>query len=532
MNPALTPAKIVPALFLCLLFVFSLFRVFVIDVFAEEPAKPRFTDVSKDSGLKVAANTGVGGTNPHAVAVEDFDGDGLADVIILTFGKPHVYYFRNQGKLRFKDVTKDSGLETFEGEGTGAAEADFDGDGVLDVYLTSLRKGASRLYKGKGDGTFTDVSARAGVLVKGAARSCAWCDVDGDGRPDLYVTCPDGPNLLFHNNGDGTFTNIAKEAGVELADRHSLGCAFGDFDGDGRDDLFVTSYDSQVSALFHNLGGGKFKDVTEAAGLGRKASSVGCAFADVFNTGRLDLFVTTDSWLSGANYTEEQLLKMKHTVEPNLLYTNDGKGKFSPVAEPVLALKTLAHDVIVEDLDHDGLPEIYVAVDAESGNQWATSKGGNPLWTRPDGKTWREAGKEWGVRHEANCVCCPAADFDNDGDLDLLLINFYSQPVLLRNETNDKNWLRVRAAGTKSSRDGIGAKVSVFAEGGGSKKLVGFRQIHSGSGYCRCSPLEAHFGLGRSPAASYRVEVTFPVTKKVVVREGVKPGQRLVVKEE
>jgi hypothetical protein len=496
------------------------------------PDKPRFTDVTKDAGLKIAANTGVGGTTPHAVAVEDFDGDGLLDVILLTFGKPHVYYFRNLGNLHFRDVTRDSGLETFEGEGTGAAVADFDGDGHLDVYLTSLRAGASRLYRGKGDGRFSDVSKQAGVLVKGAARSCTWCDVDGDGFPDLFVTCPDGPNRLFRNNRDGTFRDIAREAGVELADRESLGCAFGDVDGDGRDDLFVTSYHSQVSALFKNLGGGKFQDVTAVAGLGRKASSVGCAFADVFNRGRLDLYVTTDSWLSGANYTEEQLRKMKHTVEPNVLYVNDGKGTFTAAAEPTLALKTLAHDVVLEDLDHDGLPEVYVAVDAESGNRWATSKGGNPLWTRPDGKTWREVSAAWGVRHEANCVCCPAADFDNDGDLDLLLVNFYSQPVLLRNETNDKSWLRVRAVGTKSSRDGIGAKVSVFAEGEGAKKLVGFRQIHSGSGYCRCSPLEAHFGLGKTPAAAYRVEVVFPATKKTVVREGIKPGRVIVVKEE
>jgi hypothetical protein len=265
--------------------------------------KPRFVDVTKDSGITIAQNTGVGGTNPHAVAVEDFDGDGKPDVIITTFGAPHVRYFRNLGSLRFQDVTKGSGLESFAGEGTGAAVADFDRDGKLDVYLTSLRNGASRLFKGKGDGTFTDVSEKAGVLLKGAARSCAWSDVDGDGLPDLYVTSPDGANRLFRNNGDGTFTGITDKAGVGLPGRHSLGCAFGDVDGDGLDDLFVTCYHSQVSALFKNLGGGKFKDVTETAGLGRKASSVGCVFADLFNRGRLDLYVTTDSWLAGANYT-------------------------------------------------------------------------------------------------------------------------------------------------------------------------------------------------------------------------------------
>ena len=352
---------------------------------ADQAGKLRFTDVSATAGVKIAANTGVGGTNPHAVAVEDFNGDGLADIVILTFGKPHIYYFRNLGELKFQDVTANSGLENFEGDGTGAAVADVDRDGILDVYLTSLRKGASRLYRGKGDGTFVDVSEKAGVLVKGAARSAAFSDVDGDGWPDLYLTCPNGPNLLFRNRGDGTFVDIAKSAGVELADRHSLGCVFGDVDGDGRDDLFVTNYQSQVSTLFKNLGGGKFVDVTEGAGLGRRASAVGCVLASVYNKRQLDLYVSTDSWLSGANYTEEQLLKMKHTVEPSVLYVNDRQGKFSPLKEPLFDLKTLGHDIVIEDFDHDGWPDIYVGVDAESGNKWATTKGGNPLWTRSDG---------------------------------------------------------------------------------------------------------------------------------------------------
>src|SRR5262249_27388841 len=160
-----------------------------------------------------------------------------------------------------------------------------------------------------------------------------WSDVDGDGWPDLFVCCPDGNNRLFHNNRDGTFTDISEKAGVRLPGRHCLGCAFGDTDGDGRDDLFVTCYQSGVSALFRNLGGGRFRDVTNTSGLGRRASSVGCVLADVFNRGRLDLFVTTDSWLAGANYPEKQLLQQKHAVEPNALYQNDGKGRFTLLGE-------------------------------------------------------------------------------------------------------------------------------------------------------------------------------------------------------
>lgn len=489
----------------------------------------RFTDVTAASGIKIADNTGVGGTNPHAVAVEDFNGDGKYDIIIPTFGKPHVRYFKNLGDLKFADVTKGSGLETFEGDGTGAAVADFDRDGKLDLYIASLRKGASRLYKGKGDGTFTDVTDKSGAGVP-EARSCAWSDIDHDGWPDLFVTNPKGGCYFFHNKGNGTFENIAKAAGVELPGRHCLGCAFADVDGDGLDDLFVTCYQSQVSALFKNLGKGKFQDVTEAKGLGRKASSVGAVFADVFNRGVPDLYVSTDSWLSGANYTEPQLLQMKHTVEPNLLYQHGKGGPYKPIDVPSRDYKTLSHDIIIEDLDHDGLPDIYVGVDAESGNRWASSKGGNPLWTRSDGKTWKEVSKEWGVNYEGNCVCVPAADFDGDGDLDLLLINFYSNVVLYRNETNDKNWLRVRVEGTKSSRDGIGATVRV--KSADQKNTLAARWIQAGAGYGRSSPLDAHFGLGRNPDVSFTVEVTFPATKKRVTIKDVKPGQALVVKEQ
>lgn len=495
---------------------------------AAQEGKPRFVDVTARTGITIAEKTGVGGTNPHAVAIEDFDGDGKPDILITTFGAPHVRYFRNLGSLRFADVSKGSGLETFQGDGTGAAVADFDRDGKLDVYLTSLRKGASRLFKGKGDGTFTDVSERAGVLLQTPGRSCAWSDVDGDGWVDLYVTCPSGANHLFRNHRDGTFTDITHEAGVALEDRHSLGCAFGDVDGDGRDDLFVSNYQSQVSTFFRNLGKGKFQDVTAAAGLDRKASTVGCGFADVFNQGRLDLYVTTDSWLAGANYTEAQLLQRKHMVEPNRLYVNDGQGKFKPLLEEVLAYKSLSHDAILEDLDHDGWLDLYVGVDAESGNRWATSKGGNPLWTRPDDQKWQERGQPWGIRHEANCVCVPAVDLDNDGDLDLVLVNFYSNVVVYRNDTDDGSWLRVKAVGSRSNRDGIGAKVSVFTSDG---KLVGSRHVQSGAGYCRCSPLEVHFGLGRKPASSYRVEVNFSGTQTRVVKENVKPAQRLVIAE-
>lgn len=486
-------------------------------------SKTRFSDVSTNSGLKIVKDS-----KPHAVAVADINGDDKPDILLATFDAPHIQFFLNQGGLKFVDVTKGSGLESFKGTGSGIAVADYDGDGKPDVYITSVRKGESRLFRNLGGGKFDDVSSKSGTLLSAAARSCAWSDIDGDGKVDLFVCCPDSSCRIFRNNGDGTFTDIAEKAGVALKGRHTLGCAFGDIDGDGRDDLFVTCYKSQSSALFRNLGKGKFAEITTKAGLDRKASAVGCVFADVFNRGVLDLYVTTDSWLSGANYTEKQLLDQKHTVEPNVLYRGDGKGKFTAVDEATLALKTLGHDAAIEDLDHDGLMEIYCTVDAESGNKWATSKGGDRIWTRADGKVWSEVSKSWGVNHQANCVCVGAADLDGDGDLDLVLVNFYSEIVLLRNNSDDKNWLRVRAVGAGANTSGIGARVRLLDATG--KTLLGTRHIQSGMGYCRCSPLEAHFGLGRKPAEAYTVEMTFPGGKKVV-KAGVKRAEVVVLKE-
>ena len=509
---------------------------------------PLFTDVTAACGIKVNVEKRPGhpeyGTQtPHGVAVEDFDGDGLQDILLVCFGEPHVQLFRNIGGLKFVDITKGSGLEIFKGWGTGAAVGDFNRDGNLDVYLTSVawerndrakskKDWESRLFEGRGGGKFVDVSAKAGVLLDRPGRCCAWSDVDGDGWLDLFVACPNTPSVLFRNNGNGTFTDITKQAGVALDKRMSLGCAFGDVDGDGRDDLFVANYSSQVSALFKNLGGGKFRDITVTAGLMRKAASVGCVFADAGNRGRLDLHVTTDSWLSGANYTEQQLLARGNTVEPNVLYENDGKGRFKPADAKTLLHKTLSHDAVLQDLDHDGFIDIYVGVDAiPTGNKFATHKGGNPAWTRRGGQ-WREVRKEWGVGFEANCVCVPAADFDNDGDLDLLLVNFYKNIVLYRNNTNNKNWLKVKPVGVKSNPDGIGAQVRLFRAAGNKRTLVGMRHIQAGAGYGRSSPLEAHFGLGSKPAAEYEVEIIFPSTKTRVLKKGVKPAQRVIIKEE
>ena len=204
------------------------------------------------------------------------------------------------------------------------AVADFDGDGKLDVYIASLRE-ASRLYRGNGDGTFNDVTARAGVRARGPARSCAWTDVDRDGWPDLYVTNPKGGCYLFKNNRDGTFTDIVKDSGIDLPGRHCLGCGFGDIDGDGRDDLFVTCYQSQASASSRTSATASSRTSANPASIARRRRSVASSPTCSTRAGSTCSSRPTPGY--PAPTTRRPSCSNKHTVVPNVLYANDGKGK-------------------------------------------------------------------------------------------------------------------------------------------------------------------------------------------------------------
>jgi len=378
---------------------------------------------------------------------------------------------------------------------------------------------------------FEDASERTGTLSE-ASRSCAFADIENDGNLDLFVCAHKGPNRLFRQCDDGTFSDIAVKAGAEQAEKSSLGVAFGDINGDGRTDLYVANYVSQADNLFLNTGGGGFRDVSGRNGIDLKASSLGAAFGDVDDDGDLDLFVTISSWLHGVKRGKGQLKAMGHAVEPNQLYINRGKGRFARRSTPPLDFEGLAHDICLDDLDQDGDQDLYVAVDGRE-KQMATSRGGNPCYRNEgNGKNWREVSEAWGLHHVGNCVCAGAADFDNDGDLDILLVNFDSDPVVLRNNTDNGDYLKVKVAGTGSNRSGIGARVRVrqTARTRGAPDAVRMREIQSSWGYCKSGPLSVHFGVDRS--VTYDIEVTFPATGAKVIRRNVRPPQALLIREQ
>ena len=376
-------------------------------------------DRLNDSGLSMGSCFG------------DIDNDGDQDLYIVKGGRYEIEANRlllNDGG-RFVDVTSKAGVGSKDFTYS-AAFADVDNDGFLDLYLANYGVGAANtLYRNNGDGTFSDVTADAGVGDRGWSWSAVFSDVNGDGLQDLYVVngrYPAGePNRLYVNNGDGSFKDVSRDAGV--ADGNwGLGAAFADVDTDGDFDLFVSNYVGP-NKLFLNDGSGVFADASEASGLADEGWGKGPSFGDVDHDGDLDLY--------------EGDCKLA-----NKLYLNDGSGVFTDVADEHPALK----------------------------NETVRTKG------------------------------TAFADIDNDGDLDLYVVNWGVSNRLYRNDLNDNRYLKVSLQGTVSNADGIGALVKVSR----GDQLIGVQEVRTMTGFCSQAPLQLHFGL---PAVGdYQVEVTFP----------------------
>lgn len=361
----------------------------------------------------------------------DIDNDGDQDLYIVKGGRYEV----EENKLllndngSFTDVTRKAGVGSKEFTYSGAF-ADIDNDGYLDLYLANSGAGSKNtLYRNNGDGTFEDITDTAGIGDRSWSWSAVFSDVNGDGFQDLYVAngkYPGGePNHLYINNGDSTFRDATRESGV--ADGGwSMGAAFADVDGDGDFDLFVSDFGSP-NKLYLNNGSGIFTDVSVASGLADDGWSTGSSFGDIDHDGDQDLYVGDGRFA-------------------NKLYLNNGSGVFKDVSDQVPPLK----------------------------NEIQNTRGSS------------------------------FADIDNDGDLDLYIVNWGVSNRMYRNELNDGRFLKIRLKGTVSNADAVGARVKVSRAG----KLVGVREVRTMSGFCSQAPLDLHFGLPR--AGEYQVDVIFP----------------------
>lgn len=454
-----------------------------------------FTDVTEKSGL---ARTGW----QTGVCVGDYDNDGWDDLFCCSWG--HNILFHNNGDGTFTDVTKKAGLHREEIHwGAGCTWLDYNRDGYLDLFVCNyinldpatfvppekqiycqwkgipvmcgprgLAGDTNALYHNNGDGTFTDVSEKAGILKPGPRYSITAVsyDFDNDGWPDIYVAVDSEPSILFHNNHDGTFTDIAVAAGCSYSEngheQAGMGVGVADYDCDGWFDIFKTNFADDTCNLYHNNGDGTFTDVTFASGIGVNNRYVawGCGFIDYDNDGWPDIFQ-----VNGHVYPEIDTHDIGQNFKnPRLVYKNMGDGKFKDVSAEM----------------GPGVSEHYSSRGAAFG------------------------------------------DYDNDGDIDALVLNLNDPPSLLRNDGgNANNWIKIKLLGTQCNRTAIGARVRVV-----TGKHAQMDEVHSGTSVMSQSDLRLHFGLGKIQVIDL-IEVKWPTTQKTEKFTQIKANQILTIKE-
>jgi hypothetical protein len=454
-----------------------------------------FTNVTEKSGL---ARTGW----QTGVCVGDYDNDGWDDLFCCFWG--HNILFHNKGDGTFTDVTRKAGLyNELVHWGAGCTFLDYDRDGNLDLFVCNYIKldldqnppatdpaacqwkgipvmcgprglpgDTNFLYRNNGDGTFADVSDKSGILKPGPRYSITAVsyDFDNDGWPDIYVAVDSQPSILFHNNHDGTFTDVAVVAGCAYSEsgheQAGMGVAVGDYDCDGALDIFKTNFTDDTCNLYRNNGDGTFTDVTFPSGIAVNSRYVGwgCGFLDYDNDGWADLMQ-----INGHVYPEITGHDVGQTYKnPRIVYRNMGNGQFKDVSAVM----------------GPGMSEQFSSRGAAFG------------------------------------------DYDNDGDVDVLVLNMNDLPSLLRNDGGNKqNWVKIKLIGTKCNRTAIGARVRVA-----TGDHVQVDEVHSGSSVMSQGDLRLHFGLGKAHTVDF-IEVKWPTTGKLERFTQVKANQIITIRE-
>jgi enediyne biosynthesis protein E4 len=507
---------------------------------------PVFEDVAKQSGLTVPHISSpdkryVIESMSGGVGLFDCDNDGKLDIVTVNGstvdryregGDPLVTLYHQEPDGSFKDITEAAGL-TKRGWGMGVAVADFDNDGLLDLYVTGY--GGNVLYRNLGNCKFEDVTEKAGVRGGGFSTGAAWADYDRDGHVDLFVAryvhvdinnLPEfgrdkfcrykgvlvqcGPwglqgesDLLYHNRGDGTFEEVSVRAGVHDSEgRFGLGVVWGDYDNDGWPDLFVAN-DAGANYLYHNNHNGTFRDVAMLAGValsgaGLEQGNMGVDFGDYSHTGRFDIIDTT------------------FADQPKTLYRNLGREGFDDASRTAqvaqASLPYVAWGTGFVDFDNDGWPDIFIA-NGHVYPQVDTIKEGaryrQPLFlhlNKHDG-TFKDASAAAGLTDLplASRRGVAFGDIWNDGVIDALILNVGEPPTLLRNHlANGNHWVEFKLEGTKSNRAAIGSRLTIRAG-----KLVQFNEVRGGASYLSQNDLRLHFGLGSNTKID-NVKISWP----------------------
>jgi hypothetical protein len=507
-------------------------------MFAPSAAPPAayFEDRSAHSGISFVLNNAASPekhqieTMAGGVAVFDYDNDGYPDIYFTngaqqpSLVKNGPLYrnrlYRNKHDWTFEDVTDKAGVGG-SGYNIGVAAGDYDNDGHTDLFVTGVN--GNTLFHNRGDGTFEDVTRRAGLESHDWAVAAAWVDYDNDGLLDLFVVnyvkwdpstelfCGDAergirtychpryyqplPNRLYHNNGDGTFTDVSKASGIAAHPGKGMGIAIADYDHDGWMDVFVAN-DTVPNFLFHNEHNGTFREVALQTGVGysddgKALSSMGVDFRDLDNDGWEDLVVTA---LSNQTFP---------------VFRNLGRGLFNDVTYQshagVISMPMSGWSLGIFDLDNDGWKDLFVAAGDVQDNTEMLSSGKsrqqNLLMLNDGHGAFRSAL----VGPAAQNRGVAFGDLDRDGRMDAVVTRLNARPVLLRNIMGEGNhWLTLRLVGARSNRDGIGARVTVRSGG-----ITQVNHVTTSTGYACSSELAVHFGLGQSSKAD-SVEIEWP----------------------
>ncbi|HXJ90824.1 MAG TPA: CRTAC1 family protein [Candidatus Binatia bacterium] len=533
-----------------------------------------FLNVAKESGLN--AKTIFGGEHKNkyllettgcGVAFYDYDNDGWLDIFLVNGTRlegfpagtePTSHLFRNNRDGTFTDVTLKAGVP-HSGWGQGCCIGDYDNDGWDDLFVTYFGKNV--LYHNNGDGTFTDVSEKAGVAGNGKRwnTGCAFLDYDRDGKLDLFVanyidmdlaTAPvpesgpclyksvmvacgppglqGGKNILYHNNGDGTFTDVSEAAGILGANgTYGLGVLTADFDNDGWPDIYVAD-DSSASALYQNKKNGKFQDIAIEAGCalsadGKPQAGMGVSAADYDMDGNLDI------------------VKTNFAGDTPSLYRNQGGANFE---DTTFTAGLGAHTQFLGwgcgffDMDNDGWPDIlicngHVYPEVEQLKTEAGYAQRKLLYQNLHNGHFADISFQVGpgISEPSTSRGAAFGDFDNDGDIDIVVNCVNDYPQLLRCDSKlANNWIKVRTIGTKSNRSGIGARLACVSQvPGESKPHRQIDEVRSGGGYFSQNDLRVHFGLGKAEKVDL-LEIRWP-SGQIDTIKNVKPNQLIYVKE-
>ena len=461
----------------------------------------------------------------------DYDNDGDLDIVAVGTYQPHVLY-RNNGDGTFTDVAAQAGVADPRG-GWGSLFADYNNDGYPDLYITRGGwSGAAEntLYRNNGDGTFTDVTHTAGVADPQSSFCAAWADYDNDGYIDLYIAngvIGDGAaNVLYHNNGDGTFTNTAEAAGVANTG-NSLGTAWGDYDKDGYIDLHVINY-GQSNVLYRNNGDGTFTDVTAAAGMSLSVTDAFVTFfLDVDNDADLDLFISNSG--SFQAFIAGQITgSATHDSDRQVLYRNNGDGTFTDVTkESGLYHAYGAMGANFGDINSDGYVDIYLATGAPQMGRLER----DALFQNNGDGTFTDATVALGLGNIGKGHGVTFGDADADGDVDIYVpvggafIGDQWHNLFYQNTGTGNNYLTLKLVGVKSNRDGIGAKVTLSV---GDRTI--YREVSGGCGFGSTNSLSLEMGLGKHikvdtleivwPSGQTDTHRNLSVNQKLVVTEG------------